>query len=82
MDHPPRVFSLGTPAVCQQPFTHDGVEFKPGDTFPYEQLGLLEYQVRGLWASSLIGFVAESAVTPPKAKLSKRRAGSESPPAA
>jgi hypothetical protein len=55
-DYPPRRFEFGLPAVVQQPFTHAGKSYKPGDVFPYEQLGLAKWQMQGFWLASLVDF--------------------------
>ena len=71
-DFPPRVFDFGKPAVCQQPFTHEAVRYKPGEPFPYEQLGLTKLQMRGFWLASLVDFKDTAASAPSPAK--KQRA--------
>lgn len=66
-DYPPRRFDFGQPAVAQQPFTHDGVDYTPGKPFPYEKLGLDRWQMLGFWQTSRVDFVSAA----PKQKPSK-----------
>jgi hypothetical protein len=65
-DHPPRRFDFGKPAVVQQPFTHAGVAYKHGDSFPYEKLGLGKLQVYGFWLTSRVDFRAAIAAEQPR----------------
>lgn len=65
-DYPPRRFDFGQPAVVQQPFTHAGQEFKTGEPFPYEQLGLDKNAMRGFWLASLVDFLPASSAQAPK----------------
>ncbi len=55
-DYPPRRFDFGQPAVVQQPFTMDGRDFKPGERFPYEELGIDKLRMRGFWLGSYVDF--------------------------
>lgn len=71
-DFAPRVFDFGKPAVCQQPITHGGKDYKPGDAFPYEQLGLSKLQMYGFWLTSLVDFRDETPV--PQTKKQQRAA--------
>lgn len=63
-DFSPRRFEYGQPASVQQPFTHGGRAFKPGEPFPYDELKLEKWQVHGFWLASLIDFKPPAPVKP------------------
>lgn len=63
-DFTPRRFDFGRPAVVQQPFTCSGKEYGHGEEFPYEQLGLDRWTMRGYWLSCLVDFVDEPIAAP------------------
>lgn len=73
-DFAPRRFDFGKPAVCQQPITHAGKEYKPGDAFPYEQLGLSKLQMYGFWLALLVDFPAAEASQAAPSSAKKQRA--------
>lgn len=70
-DYPPRRFDFGKPAVVQQPFVYAGRQYKHGEAFPYEQLGLGRVQMHGYWLSSLVDFTEAQA--PKQEKRAARR---------
>jgi len=69
-----RRFLFGSPAVCQQSFTHAGREFKAGEPFPYTELGLGREQMRGYWLASLVDFVEAAPAKPAKPDKRETRA--------
>jgi hypothetical protein len=69
-DYPPRRYDFGSPAVCQRDFTHAGVDYKRGDAFPYDQLGIDRFTLRGFWMSSMIDFPS----SPPQSSKNDKRA--------
>lgn len=59
-DFAPRVFEFGKPAVCLQPITFEGREFKPGEVFPYAELGLDKYRMIGFFQAMLVKFTDDA----------------------
>lgn len=38
------------------PFTHGGVSYAKGERFPYKGLGIIDFDLRGLWMAERIEF--------------------------
>lgn len=43
-------------AVAAKAFTHSGTRYELGDHFPHEELGCIEFELKGLWLADLIDF--------------------------
>ena len=52
-----KAFSPGSEAVAAMPFTYAGTRYAKGERFPYRDLGVIDYDLRGLWAAERIEFV-------------------------
>ena len=37
-------------------FTHSGVQYAKGRSFPYREIGVIEFDLRGLWLADLVEF--------------------------
>jgi len=57
-----KMFLFGLPATCSRGFTFAGKKYDAGAVFPYEALGVIEHDVRGLWLADLVEF------SPPRAQ--------------
>lgn len=55
-------FSLGYEATAAVPFTLGGVKYARGERFPYLDLGIIEFDLRGLWAAERIEFTGSTYV--------------------
>lgn len=52
-----KAFSPGYEAVAAMPFTSAGMKYAKGDRYPYRDLGIIEFDLRGLWAAERIEFI-------------------------
>jgi hypothetical protein len=74
-----KAFSPGSEAAAAQPFTYAGVAYAKGDRFPYRDLGIIDFDLRGLWSADRIGFLdkpyaaASTQPTAPAAKNQQQR---------
>jgi hypothetical protein len=59
----PRQFTKGAPAVCRSAFMFAGKSYQPGESFPYETLGLSDFDVYGQWLAMNIDIVAAPPAT-------------------
>lgn len=53
---PSKPLRFGFEAVAAKPFTYSGVKYSKGERFPYKGLGVIDFDLRGLWMAELIEF--------------------------
>lgn len=53
---PSKQFRPGFEATASQPFTFAGVKYAKGERFPYRDLGIIDFDLRGLWLAERIEF--------------------------
>lgn len=58
---PSKPFQFGSEAVASAGFTYSGVRYAKGQRFPYKDLGVIEFDLRGLWLADLVEFGARAA---------------------
>jgi hypothetical protein len=54
-----KAFSPGSEAVAATLFTYAGAKFAKGDRFPYRDIGVIEFDLKGLWQAERIEFVGK-----------------------
>jgi len=54
---PTRPFNPGSEAQAATPFTFAGVKYAKGERFPYRDLKVIDFDLRGLWLAERIEFV-------------------------
>lgn len=52
-------FAPGYEAVAAMPFTFAGVKYAKGTPFPYRDLGIIDFDLRGLWLAERIEFTGK-----------------------
>lgn len=63
-------FTFGSEAVVSRDFTFSGVRYAKGRAFPYKELGIIEFDARGLWRAELIEFTGKPYVVASAKELS------------
>lgn len=53
---PSKPFRPGYEVVAAQPFTFAGVKYAVGERFPYRDLGVIDFDLGGLWRADLVEF--------------------------
>jgi len=80
---PSKPFRPGYEASASQLFTFAGVKYARGDRFPYRDLGIIDFDLRGLWFAERIEF-GDKPYEPSESELEKLTAParpSNAPPA-
>lgn len=52
------------------PFVHCGTQYAKGERFPYKGLGIIDFELRGLWMGERIEF-GDQPYTPSDAELER-----------
>jgi len=69
---PLKPFRPGFEAVAAKPFTSAGVKYGKSERYPYRDLGVIDFDLRGLWGADLIEFTDEAyRAAPPATKATK-----------